>query len=382
MNQPSITPPSARRADARANPRTLTLALLVLLAIAACGRGPEAKVPQGMAVPVEMAKVETQPIREVLHLVGTLEANESVLLKPEIAGKIEKIDFKEGERVPAGKLLIQLDDREMNASLREAEADLSFAEADYARKKDLFDQRVISRQELDRAKADLDRLAARVEVIRAQLRKTRIQAPFDGIVGARMVSPGDVVEAGNTLANFEAVDPLKLNFEVPERYLPALRIGQSVQVKVVAFPDRTFTGEVYFIDPRVTRANRSVTVKARVPNGEGLLHPGMFANTELLTGEKDEAITVPEQSLVPQGDEQFVFRVKPDSTVELVPVQTGIRETGRVEILKGLSSGDTVVVSGQQKIGPGSKVMPFGQPPPGGPPGAGGGKPGKPGAKS
>jgi membrane fusion protein (multidrug efflux system) len=203
--------------------------------------------------------------------------------------------------------------------------------------------------------------------MKARLRKTKIRAPFSGTVGARQVSPGDFVESGDIIANFEAINPLKLNFEVPERYVPRLDLDLTVDLKVVAYPDRQFRGVVYFIDPRVSRANRSVKVKATVPNPDGLLRPGMFANVALLVEEKLSAITIPEQALIPQGDKRFVFRVKPDSTVDLVPVTTGIRSAGTVEITSGILKGDTVVVAGHQKLGPGSKVVPFGQPPPGAP---------------
>jgi membrane fusion protein (multidrug efflux system) len=339
--------------------------LALLLSAAGCGGGPQAEIPQDFPVPVEMAKAEARPMQEVLSLVGTLEADESVLLKPEISGRIAAIQFDEGQRVEAGALLVQLDDSETAAELREAEADVSFAQAEHARRADLYRQRVVSKQELERAKAELDRITARVEIMKAKLGKTRIRAPFAGIVGARRVSPGMVVDSGDTLANFEAIDLLKLNFEVPERYLPRIGVGQPVDLKVVAFPGRQFRGVVYFIDPRISRTNRSVGVKARVPNSDRLLRPGMFANIDLLIEEKSDAVAIPEQALVPMAGQQFVFRVKPDSTVDLVPVKTGIRDEGVVEITSGLSSGDTVVAAGHQKIGPGSRVVPFGQPPPG-----------------
>ena len=343
-------------------------ALFLILSPYGCGRGSQGEMPQDFPVPVEMARAEVRPLSEILNLVGTLEAHEAVLLKPEIPGRIEAIRFLQGERVSKGTLLIDLDDRETVAEVREAEADLSFAQAEYARRQDLFKQQVVSKQELDRTRAQMRRIAARVEVMKARLRKTKIRAPFDGIVGSRRVSPGAVVEPGDPLVNFEAVDFLTLNFDVPERYIPGLAVGQVVTIKVVAFPDRTFEGKVYFINPRVSSLNRSVTAKAKVPNPGYVLRPGMFANTALLIEEKPEALTIPEQSLVPQGDQQFVFRVKPDATVEMVPVTTGIRDAGVVEIVAGLARGDTIVVSGHQKIGPGSKVMPFGTPPPGPPP--------------
>ena len=360
-----------------------TCAILLLAGLfLSCGDGSKAKGPPDFPVPVELATVHPEDIRDVLSLVGTLQANESVLLKPEIEGQIASIPFKEGQKVSPGELLVQLDDRETAASLQEAQADLSYARAEHARRQNLFAQRVVSKQELERARADMDRLAAHVEVMRARLAKTRITAPFAGIVGARRVSPGQVVKVGEELVNLEAMDPLKLEFEMPERYLPRIAVGQAVDLKVTAFPDRKFTGELYFIDPRVSQTNRSLKAKARVPNAEGLLRPGMFANVELLIQEKIGAVTIPEQALVPQGGQQFVFRVKPDSRVELVPVETGIRHEGIVEIVAGLSAGDRVVSAGQQKIGPGSKVMPFGTPPPSAAP-SGDGPPGKtPGEKS
>jgi membrane fusion protein (multidrug efflux system) len=348
------------------SPRIPLLLLATLLA--ACGKGPDAQGPGSFPVPVEMAKAQSKDLREVLSLVGTLEADESVILKPEIEGQVATIHFDEGKKVASGQLLVQLDDRETSAALGEAQADLAFAKSEYARRKNLYAQRVVAKQELDRSRSEMDRHAARVEVMKSRLSKTRITAPFAGTVGTRRVSPGDVVKAGEELVNLEAVDPLKLQFDVPERYLPRLSVGQDVDLRVTAFPDRQFKGQVYFIEPRVSAENRSVTVKAHVPNPDGLLRPGMFANVELLVQEKKEAITIPEQALVPQGDQQFVFRVKADSTVELVPVRTGIRSKGDVEVVGGLLSGDRVVAAGQQKLGPGSKVMPFGAPPPGSPP--------------
>lgn len=368
MTSSHTTGPSRRQRTLLPLSAIAPLALFLIVSPSGCGRGSQGEIPQDFPVPVEMARAEVRLLSEILNLVGTLEAHEAVLLKPEIPGKIEAIRFRQGERVSKDTLLVDLDDRETVAALREAEADLSFARAENARRQDLFKQRVVSRQELDRTRAQMDRVAARVEVMKARLRKTKIRAPFDGIVGSRRVSPGAVVEPGDPLVNFEAVDYLTLNFDVPERYIPDLAVGQVVKIKVVAFPDRTFEGKVYFINPRVSSLNRSVTAKAKVPNPDYLLRPGMFANTALLIQEKPEALTIPEQSLVPQGDQQFVFRVKPDSTVDMVPVTTGIRDAGVVEIVAGLARGDTIVVSGHQKIGPGSKVMPFGVKPPAPPP--------------
>jgi membrane fusion protein (multidrug efflux system) len=359
----SATPPARRL--------TRAAALAALVALAGCGGGKADKAKKDFPVPVEMATVEAKDLRETLSLVGTLQANESVILKAEIEGQIASIHFDEGEHVTPGKLLIQLDDTEMSAELREAEAELAWARGEFGRRQNLFGQKVVSERDLDRARADLDRNAAHAETLKARLAKTRITAPFGGIMGARRVSPGDVLSASTELVNIESIDPLKLDFEVPERYIPLLAVNQTLNLRVTAFPDRRFPGIVYFIDPRVSSADRSVPVKARVQNPEEVLRPGMYANVELVVQEKPRAVTIPEQALIPQGDQQFVFRVKKDGAVELVPVRTGIRSAGSVEILDGLVPGDRVVSAGHQKIGPGSHVVPFGAPPPGAPPTAG-----------
>ncbi len=190
---------------------------------------------------------------------------------------------------------------------------------------------------------------AAVELARVQLEKMRIVAPFAGIVGLRHVSVGEYLTAGQALVNLEAIDPVKADFRVPEKFLPAIRTGQGISIRLDAFPGETFKGEVYAIDPRIDVSGRSLLVRAKVPNPDRRLRPGLFARVTVLLQLKQDALTIPEQAIVPQGDSQFVFKIV-DGKVTLTKVKIGMRRSGRVEILDGLSVDDEVVTAGQLKL--------------------------------
>jgi membrane fusion protein (multidrug efflux system) len=194
-----------------------------------------------------------------------------------------------------------------------------------------------------------------VDLARVQLDKTRIVAPFSGIVGLRHVSVGEYITSGQALVNLEAIDPVKADFRVPERFLPAIRVGQTIRIKVDAYPDDTFEGKVYAIDPRLDVAGRSLLVRALVPNKDQRLRPGLFARVTVLLQLKEDALSVPEQAIVPQGDAQYVFKIV-NGKATLTKVVIGTRREGRVEIVDGLSAGDEVVTAGQLKIRDGSAV--------------------------
>ena len=196
---------------------------------------------------------------------------------------------------------------------------------------------------------------AAVELARVQLDKTRITAPFAGIVGLRHVSAGEYITAGQALVNLEAIDPVKADFRVPEKFLPAIRVGQTIKIKVDAFPEDSFEGRVYAIDPRLDVVGRSLLVRAMVPNRDQRLRPGLFARVTVLLQLKEDALSVPEQAIVPQGESQFVFKIV-DGKAKLTKVKIGTRREGRVEIVEGLTAGDQVVTAGQLKIRDGSPV--------------------------
>lgn len=318
-------------------------------------RGPGGAPPGGFAVPVEAEPVRVARVAEEILAVGSLRSNESVLLRPEVAGRIAEIGFAEGTPVKAGTTLVQLDDSVPRAELAQAEANLALAQANAARAQELFARGAGSAANRDQATAALRTGQAAVDLARARLEKYRLVAPFDGIVGLRRASPGDFVNVGQEIVNLESIDPIKLEFRVPEVALPALRVGQRISVRVDAYPDRSFRGEVYAIDPAADAAGRSIAVRALLPNPEGLLRPGLFARVVLTVREEPEALLVPETAVVPFGGRLLVMKVV-DGRAQPVPVTLGLRRDGLVQVTSGLAAGDVVITAGQMKAQPGAAV--------------------------
>jgi membrane fusion protein (multidrug efflux system) len=323
--------------------------------------------PGGFAVPVEAEPVRIARVAEEVLAVGTVRSNESVLLRPEVAGRIASIAFAEGTRVKAGETLVQLDDSIPRAELAQAEANLALAQANAARAQELFTRGAGSAAARDQATATLRSGVASVELSRARLEKYRLTAPFDGIAGLRRASPGEFVNVGQEIVNVESIDPIKVDFRVPEGVLGALRVGQKLNVRVDAFPDRSFDGEIYAIDPAADAAGRSIALRARLPNPDGLLRPGLFARVVLTVREEPRAVLVPEAAVVPFGGRILVMKVV-DGKATPQPVTLGLRRDGMVQITDGLAEGDVVITAGQMKAQPGAAVAVI--PPGGGPPGA------------
>jgi membrane fusion protein (multidrug efflux system) len=278
-----------------------------------------------------------------------------VTVSSEIPGRLKEIHFQEGQPVEKGAPLFTLDDSVYRAHLADAEAKLKLAEQTHQRASQLFKNKYATAQAVDEATSSLAVNTATVELARVQLDKARIVAPFSGIVGLRHVSAGEYITSGQALVNLEAIDPVKADFRVPERFLPAIRVGQTIRIKVDAYPEDVFEGKVYAIDPRLDVAGRSLLVRALVPNKDRRLRPGLFARVTVLLQLKEDALSVPEQAIVPQGDAQYVFKIV-NGKVMLTKVVTGTRREGRVEIVDGLSVGDEVVTAGQLKIRDGSAV--------------------------
>lgn len=318
--------------------------------------------PQGM--PVEAEVVKAQRIAQEIIAVGSLRSNESVTLSAEIAGRITGIHFREGQPVAKGALLFELDDSIYRAELEQARASLTLSQRNHERAQELFGRGLISTRERDEAAAKLDVDRAAVALAEARLAKARIRAPFEGVVGLRAVSPGDYITAGQPLAPLEQMSLLKADFRLSEAALPAIKVGQVLNLEVDAWPGQTFQGRVYAIDPRLAEDTRSIGVRARVPNDKGQLRPGLFARVRLVIAERAEAVLVPEQSVMPHGDTPFVYVIE-DGKAAMRPVRLGLRQAGRVEVLDGVKPGDTVITAGAQKIGPGAPVMPINLPPPG-----------------
>ena len=337
---------------ARARLRNATL---LGLAGAALFCAPVLAQAPGQAVPVEAARVEVGELSERVTAVGSLRSNESVTIRPEIAGRVVSINFDEGQPVEKGHELIKLDDSVYAAELAQAKAQLQLAQRNFKRIEELHERSVATGRSRDEAQSGLEVGTAAVALAQARLEKATIKAPFAGIAGLRQVSVGDYITVGQDIVNLEDVETIKADFRVAEKYLSAVRTGQHIQINVDAYPDRTFEGEVYAIDPRIDVGGRSIVIRARVPNDEGLLRPGLFARVALILELKEKAITVPEQAIMPRGEEQFVYTIK-DGKVKQTKVRIGTRRDGRVEIVDGLAGEDTVVTAGHLKIRDGVPV--------------------------
>jgi len=343
----------------------LASALAVALAlVCACGGeerhggGPDEHGDGGPRPPaVEVVILSPESFRQRASLLGELRSVESVVVKSELAGVIEKIGFTEGEAVAQGSVLFGLRDDEQVARLNEAVAQRALADDEFQRTQRLASQNVAAEIQLERDRAELAVARAREERYRAELERTRILAPFDGRVGARMVSPGARVTPDDALVRIDAVDPMELVFTIPEAALPLARIGAEFELEVASYPGRKFPGAISFVAPTVDTANRRILIKGRVPNSKHDLLPGMFATVEAELGER-EAFLVPEEAVVTDPQGFFVWRIGADDGAERVPVEVGSRDGARVEIKAPLEPGDRIVTAGTHKVREGKKVTP------------------------
>lgn len=306
-------------------------------------------------VTVTTAFPERRAVDDSVRALGSLRADESVLVSPEIAGRVARIHFEEGQRVEAGAPLFDLDATELRAALEKSRAQELLDRLSFERVENLSKRNLASPQQYDETHARwlVSRAAASQDETR--LAKTRLTAPFAGIVGLRKVSVGEVVQAGQPLANLESVDRLKVDFRIPEEFAGQLRPGQNLQVAVDAFAGRTFSGEVYAIDPRLDDQARAILLRGRLDNPDATLRPGMFARLTLVLSAGREALFVPEHAVTGLGSRQFVFVVE-GNTATRREVKTGLHRDGAVEILDGLAADAALVVDGQMKLRDGAPV--------------------------
>ena len=317
--------------------------------------------PQGP--PVKVVMVRESAVTDDVTAVGSLLAEESVVIRPEIAGRIVKIHFVEGESINAGAPLVSMDTSDLRAKLAANEADVTVNRQRFERAKNMAGQKFVSQQAVDEANSNLSRAIALKQETLAQLAKAEIRAPFKGMLGLRKVSTGAYLKAGEDIVNLEDIGSLKLDFRVPEAFLSKIAKGQDVNVRVDAFPKETFSGKIYAIEPAIDAQTRTVLLRARIPNAEAKLMPGLFARVNLILERRGTALVVPEEAIVPKGSASLVVKVV-DGKAEFVPVKIGRRRPGEVEIVEGLKVNDTVVTDGQIKLQPGAPVTVMGSPPP------------------
>ncbi len=310
---------------------------------------------QNPAIPVEVGTIELATVAEEVEALGTLAADESIIIASEIAGRVISLGFREGERVQEGQELVKLDTAILDAELKQAQADLTLARDTYDRNRSLVQRGAGTQVALEQATAQLASQEARVQLVQSKLAQATIKAPFTGVVGLRSVGVGDYISVGKPLVALTNIDPIKVDFRVPEIFLTRLKVGQPVQLKVDAVPDRPFTGQIFAIDPVVDVNGRAVKLRAKVPNADLVLKPGLFARITIVVDKRDDALLVPETAVVPDGLGKTVFIIE-NGKAKRVPVELGKRLTGKVEVVKGLKPGMQIVTAGQMRLREGSTV--------------------------
>ena len=329
---------------------------VVPLLLAACG-GSEEQVAGGGVMPpmaVQVHVLRAEPLDNSITTTGTLLPNEEVELVSELAGRVTLIGFQEGGNVSAGQVLVRINDDELQAQLRKAEANLKLGQDDEGRKKQLLAVSGISQEQYDATQAQLAALQADADNLRAQVAKSTIRAPFSGKVGLRSISEGGYVGSNTLIAKLQQTDPMKVEFAVPERYGRIMKPGAMIHFTMEG-DTSTYTGEVYAVDPSVDATTRTVKVRAHSDNRAGHLLPGSFAKVDVRLERISDALVVPAEALVPDIQGQKVLVIK-NGKATSQRVMTGIRTANSVQITNGAQPGDSVLVTGLLAVREGMPV--------------------------
>jgi membrane fusion protein, multidrug efflux system len=302
--------------------------------------------------------------------VGSLRAVQTVIVRPEVSGRITKLAFTDGGRVRKGQLLVQLDNTLQDAQLKQAQAQASIARTNLQRSRELQSQNFVSQSAVDQNAAALEVAEAQVSLARAQLSRLAITAPFDGVVGIRSVALGDYVKDGADLVSLEDRSRMWVDFRLPERFVGQTKVGQAVEVSLDAMPGKPLAGKVEALDALVDASGRSLLVRARVDQPGTELKSGMFARARIVFAVRESALMVPEEALVPQGGKQYLIKAVPAPggaalaaaangeakgagpalVSQRLEAKLGVRQAGKVEILEGLAPGDMIVTAGQARV--------------------------------
>jgi membrane fusion protein (multidrug efflux system) len=309
---------------------------------------------------IAAASVALESWQPYIQVVGSLAAVAGIEVSSEVAGQVSTINFKSGEWVKQGDLLLELDSQTDQAQLKGLAAERTLGRLNFERVAKLVKERSVSKSDYDEARATLDAADARVAGQQALIDKKRIRAPFDGRLGIRRVDLGEYLSPGSAIVPLDQLDPIYADFTLPERDLARVSNGQLVEVRVQAYADRTFKGEIIAIDPGVNAGTRSFRLRAQLANPEQLLRPGMFADVRVQLPERDGVITIPDTAIsyAPYGDSVFVIEQKETGqVVSRRPIQTGDSRNGRVSVLSGLAEGEQVVSAGHNKLRNGQVVI-------------------------
>lgn len=300
-------------------------------------------------VTVEVANVIGTKLQDEVNAAGAIQSNQSVMLRPEVAGRITRLNFSDGQKVSKGQVLVVLDAAVNQAEVQQARAELSIAKANFRRNAELAQQKFIAERVKEESAVNVQVLDAKLALAQARLAKFEIKAPFSGVVGIRNVSVGGYVQDGADLVNLEDISSVKVDFRVPEIFVDRVKKGQAIEVIVDALPGESFHAQVDAIDPQIDNSGRSALLRGHIANPDSRLKPGMFARVKLILDERENAMVIPEEAIVPLGAKVTVWKVV-DAKAQRTEVKTGLRRDAKVEIVEGLRLGDTVVTAGQMRL--------------------------------
>ena len=340
--------------------RKVAIVCVVIILIAVAWRyysnSQTSQRPQRSA-PVVLLEVSNRTIHESLEALGTARAKDSVTLTASVAELVDAIHFEQGALVKKGDVILTLASEEEKAQLNIAKIELAEQKREYKRITKLVKQKSVSASELDKLQSSIDTARARIAQVQATLADRTIKAPFDGLLGLRNVSVGTLLKPGDEITTLDAISQLQMDFELAEYYLPRIKVGQVLNARSVAYPDKTFKGEIVSLDSRVNPDTRSIKVRAQIDNSKRLLRPGMLLTLDVIDKERT-AIMLPEETVFMRGEQHLVYKVSDELIATEQAIKIGVRQNGQVEILEGLNVGDTIVWQGLLKVKPGAKVTP------------------------
>ncbi|WP_129781492.1 efflux RND transporter periplasmic adaptor subunit [Peristeroidobacter soli] len=319
------------------------------------GQAPGGRPAGAREVPVMTAQPKLKDFALEVEALGTVRAKESVDITAKIADRVTAIRFEEGKQVSKGDVLVELDNAEALADLAAAEAAERDSRSQFKRSQELFQTKALSEAQLDQLEATMLSNQAKVAAARSRVKDRLITAPFNGRVGLRNVSLGGLVSPGGVITTLDDLSIVKLDFAVPELFLSSLKPGLTVEAQSNAYPNTTFKGRVDSVDTRVDPTTRAVVVRALIDNRDGRLRPGMFMTLRLVRSE-GKALMLPETAIVPEDSKHFVFIVA-DGRAQQREVTIGRRRPGEVEILKGVTDQDMVVIDGTLNVHNGTPVV-------------------------
>ncbi|MBL6449031.1 efflux RND transporter periplasmic adaptor subunit [Fulvivirga sp. 29W222] len=305
-------------------------------------------------LPVTAIIANTTTLDNNLRSTGSLMANESVTLRSEVAGLVEKIYFKEGEHVKKGQLLIQLNDDEVRAEIEKLQFTRKLNEDIEYRQKQLLQREAISQEEYETALTTLNTTRADIKVRQVRLDKHQIRAPFSGVIGLRSVSVGSYLNPSDNIATLYSINPIKIDFSVPGKYLPQVNAGDKITFTTDAY-EEPFSGKIYAIEPQIDPKTRSLKIRATSENDENKLLPGQFAKIQLTIDSYERTIMVPTEAIIPElnGKKVYVYQ---NGLAQTKHVETGIRTADKIQVTSGLSAGDTVITSGTLQLRQGTSI--------------------------